>query len=607
MKENMNTLKWILLTTLGAALFLIALITLPPAARAALQTSDDVWITAGDREGANLGQEVVKAGDVNGDGYADLLTNAKAFNGSLYDARALAFYGSADGLSATPDWTATNDQPDSQFGRVLAPAGDVNGDGYDDVLVGAPYFDAGSGDEGRAYLYLGSANGLSAAPAWTADGEDYVSYFSRGLGGAGDVNGDGYDDVLVGATYWTDPQTGDWGRVSLFLGSAGGLGDTAVWTAQGNPSYGGFGAPTTGAGDVNGDGYDDVLIAEPSFWGDQDQEGRVYLYHGGPSGPGDTPAWTDEGDQDYAHFGNAVSSAGDVNGDGYGDVIIAAWYYDAEDFNEGRAYVYHGSADGLAAEPAWMAEGNQYTARFGISVDGAGDANGDGYDDVLVGADAFSNGQTNEGRGFLFAGGPDGVSASPLLTVEGDQEDARFAAAVAGPGDVDGNGVVELAFGAPDYDWQATDDGIVLVQEAGATSPLPTPEPVTPTPTSPPPTPTPTPAGTMHVADLDATADSAGRTWTASVTIHVATASGDPLADASVRGIWTRNGTGIGTGTCTTDGSGACTISHDGIRKRNKTVTFQVDRITHATHTYDPTANTDPDGDSDGTRITVRR
>ena len=616
-------LKWIVLASLGGVLFLLfALATLPaPAAagteqlgvqaalsQSTLQTDGDVWIAVGERAGANLGQEVAAAGDVNGDGYADLLVSAKAFNGSLYDARALAFYGSANGLSATPDWSVTNDQPDSQFGRVLAPAGDVNGDGYDDVLVGAPYFDDGENtDAGRAYLYYGSATGLSTTPGWTADGGDYVSYFSSGLGGAGDVNGDGYDDVVVGETYWTDPETGDWGRVSLFLGSSSGPGETAAWTAQGNPTYGRFGAPTTGAGDVNGDGYDDILIAEPSFWGDQDQEGRVYLYHGGPDGPSAQPDWIDEGDQDNAYYGNAMSGAGDVNGDGYDDVIIGAWYFDDEDFNEGRAYVYHGGATGLSAEPDWLAEGDQYTARFGVSVDAAGDANGDGYDDVLVGADAIDNGQMTEGRGYLFAGGPDGVGASPILTVEGDQEEAYFARAVAGPGDVDGNGIPELAFGAPNYDWAETDDGIVLVQEAGATSPLPTPEPATPTPTPEPPTPTPTPAGTMHVADLDATSTNAGSTWTASVTVRIVTAAGDPLADASVRGIWTRNGTGIGVGTCTTDSSGACTISKSDIRKRNKSVTFHVDVVTHPTHTYDETANGDPDGDSDGNTITVQR
>ncbi len=615
----MKALKWFPLAVLGGLLALVMLLDVPVAARTAtapsaelglarnLQTTADASILNGRQSGSNLGQVVAAAGDVNGDGYGDLLVSDNAFNDSLYDARALAFYGSPDGFSQTPDWIATTDQPGSYFGNVLAPAGDVNGDGYDDVLVGAPFYTGDIRQQGRAFLYFGSANGLGATPGWTADGDQYQSYFARGLGAAGDVNGDGYDDVVVGATYWTDPQTGDWGRVSLFLGSASGPAETATWTAQGNASSGGFGAPTTGAGDINGDGYDDIMIAEPFFWGDQDQEGRVYLYHGGPDGPSAGPDWTAEGNQDYAYFGNAISHAGDVNGDGFGDVIIAAWYFDNDQSNEGRAYVYHGSADGLANDPAWMAEGNQYIARFGVGVAAAGDANGDGYDDVLVGADSIIDPQVREGRGYLFAGGPGGVAASPLLTVDGDQDQAHFGASVAGPGDVDGNGVVDLAFGAPDYDWQASDDGIVLVMEAQATSPLPTPPPVTPSPTFAPPTPTPTPAGSMHVADLEASSATGGPTWTASVTVDIVTAAEQPLSEVQVRGIWTRNGTGIGVGTCTTDGTGACTISKADIRNRTKSVTFLVDTVRHPTHTYDSAANEDADGDSDGNQITINR
>ena len=611
----MKTLKWVFLASLGAVLIIFVLIIFPTAAgraassglEGAVQNDGDVWIMAGEQADAHLGLAVAEAGDVNGDGFADLLMSARAFNGSLYDGRAMAFYGSATGLSATPDWAVTNDQVGSQFARVLAGAGDVNGDGYDDVLVGAPYYDVGDGDEGRAYLFYGSANGLSTTPGWTASGDDYVSYFGRGLGGAGDVNGDGYDDVLVGETYWTDPETGDWGRVSLFLGSAAGLSNSASWTASGNPQYGGFGAPTTGAGDVNGDGYDDFMIAEPSYWGDQDQEGRVYLYHGGPDGPGTEPAWIDEGDQDNAAYGNAIGSAGDVNGDGYGDVIIGADRYDGADFSAGRAYVYHGSSSGLSSKPQWIGEGNQYSAHFGTSVDGAYDANGDGYDDVLVGSLAFDDGQTTEGRGFLFAGGTDGVQAEPILTVDGDQEQAYFSSAVAGPGDVNGNGIPELAFGAPNYDWVETDDGIVVVLEADASSPLPTPTPAPPTPTPAPPTPTPTPSATMHVADLDATTENAGSTWTALVTVRVVTAAGDPVSDANVRALWTRNGTGLGTGYCATYSDGTCTIPLSDLRKRVKQVTFQVDTVTHPSYVYEATANTDPDGDSDGTSITVRR
>ena len=102
-------------------------------------------------------------------------------------------------------------------------------------------------------------------------------------------------------------------------------------------------------------------------------------------GLGATPTWTAESDQD-AFFGWSVSSAGDVNGDGYGDIVVGAKYYDNGLGYEGRAFVYLGSATGLGDNPAWTAESNQAGANFGYSVSFAGDVNGDGYGDVVVGA-----------------------------------------------------------------------------------------------------------------------------------------------------------------------------------------------------------------------------
>ena len=126
-----------------------------------------------------------------------------------------------------------------------------------------------------------------------------------------------------------------------------------------------------------------------------------------------SPAWTAEGDQAYANFGASVATAGDVDGDGYSDVVVGAPSYDNGQADEGRAYVYRGSAAGLSATPAWTAESDQASAFFGLWVSTAGDVNGDGYSDVIVGAPCYDNGQADEGRAYVYHGSAAGVSGSP--------------------------------------------------------------------------------------------------------------------------------------------------------------------------------------------------
>jgi hypothetical protein len=145
-------------------------------------------------------------------------------------------------------------------------------------------------------------------------------------------------------------------------------------------------------GDVNGDGYDDVIVGAVGYDDGETDEGRVFVYYGSASGLPPAPDWTAESDQAGAGFAS-VSRAGDVNGDGYGDVIIGASAYDNGQTDEGRVYVYHGSASGLSTTPDEIAESNQDQAFFGFSVGTAGDVNGDGYDDVVVGAPYYTNGQ----------------------------------------------------------------------------------------------------------------------------------------------------------------------------------------------------------------------
>src|SRR5262245_57326902 len=169
------------------------------------------------------------------------------------------------------------------------------------------------------------------------------------------------------------------------------------------------------------------------------------------STPRAQPDWTADGSKAFANLGWSVASAGDVNGDGYGDVIIGAPNYDNGETNEGQALLYPGSASGLSSTPTWTVEGNQDQASLGTSVAGAGDVDGDGYDDAIVGVPLYSNGQINEGAAYLYLGTPAGLSTTPIWTSESDQAGADFGWSVASTGDVNADGYSDVIVGAYYY------------------------------------------------------------------------------------------------------------------------------------------------------------
>src|SRR5688572_10407543 len=227
-------------------------------------------------------------------------------------------------LSLTPAWTAEANQASASFGDAVSTAGDVNGDGFSDVIVGAPGFDNGEDREGRAFVYLSSESGLASTPAWTAESNRAGAAFGDGVGTAGDVNGDGYDDVIIGAPEYSNEEQNE-GQVSVYLGSASGLETTPDWDFEMNEDtvYLGFSVGT--AGDVNGDGYADVIVASPILDGNR---GIALVFHGSAQGLADSPAWNAEGERTGDWFGAAAGTAGDVNGDGYADVIVGAESHD---------------------------------------------------------------------------------------------------------------------------------------------------------------------------------------------------------------------------------------------------------------------------------------
>ncbi|MFZ5470676.1 MAG: integrin alpha, partial [Myxococcota bacterium] len=376
-----------------------------------------------DQMDALFGSSVASAGDVDGDGFGDVVVGAWNWSGEATgEGRAFLFLGSAAGLAGAPLWTADpTDQANTRFGWTVTGAGDVNGDGYGDVVVGAPNWSDGTVTEGRVYLYYGGPAGLSTTSSWTADPADQASAgFGFSSASAGDVNADGYADLIVGSPNW-DGEAANEGRVYLYLGGPAGLTVTPSWVADPTDQLGaGFGFSVASAGDVNADGYGDVIVGAISWTGTATGEGRAYLYLGGPTGLSTSPSWTaDPTDQTGAAFGASAASAGDIDGDGFGDVIVGASWWNGTSAGEGRAYVYFGSAAGLVPNPSWTADpADQIAALFGSSVGAAGDVNGDGYADVFVCASAWNGAASSEGRAYLYLGGSTGLSASPAWTAD---------------------------------------------------------------------------------------------------------------------------------------------------------------------------------------------
>lgn len=424
------------------------------------------WISESDLVGAAYGASVTSAGDVNGDGYADIIVGAPDYKNSQdREGRAYVYHGSAIGIQPLPAWTFESNLTECGIGWSVTSAGDVNGDGFDDVLVGSEYCSptpATDNREGRVYLFLGSATGLSTTSAWMIQGGGAEESLGWSIASAGDVNNDGYDDVIVGAPWASYPEDHE-GRAYVFYGSASGLAEEADWITESNVDWSDYGVSVASAGDVNNDGYDDVIIGHGNMYNPEVREGRVYVYLGSATGLSTNPLWQYENNHTDTVLGESVACAGDVNGDGFSDVIVGGFRYGNPDVREGISYLFLGSASGPSLTPNWQVESNQAYAEYGQSVASAGDVNQDGFDDVLVGAPWYSQGEIHEGRELLYYGSPTGLLPSPIYTTESNQEDANLGYSVASAGDVNGDGIADIIVGAQRYDGGQADEGRAIV------------------------------------------------------------------------------------------------------------------------------------------------
>ncbi len=403
-------------------------------------------------------------GDFDGDGFADVAVGAPSSRDPGASVR--IFRGSPTGVAAAASTVLAAPADSAQFGYLVASAGDVDGDGFGDLLVAAKRSPTRAGS---VEVYLGSATGLRSTAARSIGALDDT--FDLALAGLGDVNGDGFGDVAIGAQHATANGLTQAGTVGVYLGSSAGLASTPSVTLAGSAQAELFGNAVAGAGDVDGDGFADVVVGAFSARSGSDATGRVSVFHGAASGLRSSASRVIDGGAGRQGFGQSVAGVGDLNGDGYAD--IAACRDTFVDMVADNVLVFLGSATGIGATPARIYQSAVVDDGFGYSIAGAGDVNGDGFGDLLIGAhNASPGGRMRAGTAQLFLGSAAGPSMSALVTFEGVGAVDQFGLSVASAGDVNGDGFADVIVGAPLADpAMQTGVGAASVFHGSATGP----------------------------------------------------------------------------------------------------------------------------------------